>query len=138
MAIRFFSDGPSFELEGKRKISQWLKQVVAAEGKQIGNLNYVFVSDERILEINRQFLQHDYYTDIITFDGSNGNIVAGEMYIGIDTVRSNAEDYQSNFREELLRVMVHGVLHLCGHDDQTEEKRQQMRITETKYLKFWS
>jgi rRNA maturation RNase YbeY len=138
LAIRFFSDGVSFQPKNKRKISQGLKSVADREGKQIGNLSYVFVSDEKILEINNWFLQHDYYTDIITFDDSSENTISGEMYISIDTVRTNAEEYQTDFAEELLRVMIHGVLHLCGYDDKTEKDRQQMRAAETKYLNFWN
>ncbi len=138
MAVRFFSDGISFQLEGKRKITQWLKQVADEEGKKIGNLYYIFVGDEKILEINRQFLQHDYYTDIITFDDSAGDTLSGEMYISIDTVRSNSEDYQSDFRNELFRVIVHGVLHLCGYKDKTANEQKQMRAAEAKCLAFWN
>ena len=136
MAVRFFPDGVSFQLEGKRKISQWLKQVVASEGKKTGNLCYIFVSDEYILEMNTKYLQHDYYTDIITFDESTDNRISGEMYISIDTVRSNAEYYHVDFRNELLRVMVHGILHLCGYQDKTPKQRQEMRAIETKYMEF--
>ena len=134
MAIRFFSDGVSFQLESKRKISQWLKQVAAEEGKKTGSLCYVFVSDESIQEINKKYLQHDHETDIITFDHSTGNIISGDMYISIDTVRSNAQYYQVDFRNELLRVMVHGVLHLCGYQDKTTAGQQNMRAVEDKYL----
>jgi len=134
LAIRFFSDGVSFQLEGKRKISQWLKRVVAAEGKKIGNLCSIFVMDETILDINKKYLHHDDYTDIITFDDSTSDTVSGELYISIDTVRSNAKDYQVDFYNELLRVMVHGVLHLCGHKDKTADEQQEMRAAEDKYL----
>ena len=137
MAVRFFSDGVdevSFRPGGKQKISQWIKQVVAGEGKKTGNLCYIFVSDEYLLDMNRKYLQHDYYTDIITFDESTGNRISGEMYVSIDTVRSNAEYYHADFRNELLRVMVHGVLHLCGYQDKTTKQRQEMRAAETKYI----
>ncbi len=136
MAIRFFSDGVSFQPKNKRKISHRLKSVADREGKKIGTLCYVFVSDEKILEINKKFLQHDYYTDIITFDDSSESTISGEMYISIDTVRTNADEYQTDFAEELLRVMIHGVLHLCGYDDKTENEQQQMRAAEAKYLSF--
>ncbi len=134
MAIRFFSDNISFRLDGKRAISQWLKRVVAEEGKQCGDLNYIFVSNEKILEINQQFLQHDYYTDIITFENSTGNTISGEMYISIDSVQTNAKDYHVDFYNELLRVMVHGILHLCGYDDKMKNEQQRMRALETKYM----
>ena len=134
MAVRFFSDGVSFQPKNKRKISQWLKQVVAEEGKKIGTLCFIFVSDEYILEINKKYLQHDHYTDIITFDDSTGKSISGDMYISIDTVRSNATHYHVDFRNELLRVMVHGVLHLCGYQDKTTNGKRKMRATEAKYL----
>ena len=134
MAIRFFSDGISFQIEKKRKISQWLRQVAAGEEKKIRNLCYIFVSDEIILDINKKYLQHDYYTDIITFDDSSGNSISGEMYISIDTVKSNAKEYHTDFRNEFFRVMVHGLLHLCGYRDKTSDEKKQMRVTEDKYL----
>ena len=134
MAVRFFSDGVFFQLESKRKISQWLKQVAAKEGKKIGNLCYIFVSDEHLLEFNKKYLQHDHYTDIITFDDSTGNNISGDMYISVDTVRSNAKVYHVDFYNELLRVMVHGVLHLCGYRDKTKDEQQEMRAAEAQYL----
>ena len=134
MAVRYFNDGVSFQPEGKRKISQWLKQVAAKEGKKTGHLNFIFVSEEIILDINKKYLHHHHYTDVITFDQSAGNTVSGEMYISVDTVRSNAKAYRADFRNELLRVMVHGVLHLCGYKDQTASERRKMREKEDHYL----
>ena len=134
MAIRFFSDGVSFQPEDKRKISRRLRQVAAKEGKKTGDLLIIFVSDEIILDINRKFLQHDDYTDVITFDDSIGDTISGEMYISIHTVQSNANDYRVDFRDELLRVMLHGVLHLCGYKDTTTDEQQEMRAVEDKYL----
>ena len=134
MAIRFFYDGVSFLLKEKRKISHWLKQVATKEGKKTGLLLYIFVSDEIILDINKKYLQSDDYTDIISFDNSAGDTISGEMYISIDTVQSNAKEYQVDFRNELLRVMVHGVLHLCGYKDATVSEQQEMRAAEDKYL----
>jgi rRNA maturation RNase YbeY len=137
LATRFFSDGVSFQLEGKRKTSHWLKQVATKEEKKSGLLQYIFVSDEIILDINKKFLQQDDYTDIITFDNSTGNTVSGEMYISIETVQSNAKDYQVDFQNELLRVMVHGLLHLCGYKDATNSEQKEMRALEDKYLDEW-
>ena len=134
MAIRFFTDGVSFQPENKRKISHWLKQVAAKEGKKTGHLLYVFVSDEIIRDINKKYLQHDDDTDIITFDDSVDEVISGEMYICIDTVQSNAKYYQVDFHNELLRVILHGVLHLCGYKDATTDKQQEMRSMEDKYL----
>jgi len=137
LAIRFFSDGVSFQPENKRKITHWLKQVAAKEGKKTGQLRYVFVSDEIILDINKKYLQHHDYTDIITFDDSAGDTISGEMYISIDTVQLNAKDYQVDFRNEMLRVMVHGLLHLCGYRDITKGEQQEMRAAEDRYLDEW-
>ena len=134
MSIRFFSDGVSFEFEGKRNISHWLKLIIAKEGKKTGHLLFIFVSDKIILDLNRKYLKHNEYTDIITFDNSKGNTISGEMYISIDTVRQNAKDYQVDFRNELLRVMVHGTLHLCGYKDKTIDEQLEMRALEDKYL----
>jgi len=134
LAIRFFSDGVSFQPKDKRKIKHWLRQVAAKEGKKTGQLRYIFVSDEIILDINKKYLQHDDYTDIITFDDSTDETISGEMYVSIDTVRSNAKEYQVEFRNELLRVMVHGVLHLCGYRDTTTSEQQRIRKAEDKYL----
>jgi len=134
LAVRYFNDGVSFQPEGKRKISQWLKQVTARERKKTGHLNFIFVSEEIILDINKKYLHHHYYTDIITFDHSEGNVVSGDMYISVETVRTNAKKYCVDFRIEMLRVMVHGILHLCGYKDQTESDIQEMRDKEDQYL----
>jgi len=106
----------------------------AKEGKKIGQLRYVFVTDEIILDLNRQYLQHDDYTDIITFDDSAQDVVSGEMYVSVDTVRSNSVLYQTEFRNELLRVMLHGMLHLCGYRDATVDEQNEMRAAEDRHL----
>ena len=95
----------------------WLRRVVASHGRRLGEVNYVFCDDEEILEVNRRYLQHDYYTDIITFDYSGGDVLSGDLYISLDTVRSNAELFGRPYDEELHRVLVHGVLHLVGIND---------------------
>ena len=136
MAIRFYSDEVSFQPKNKHKISNWLKQAAASEEKKIGSLSYVFVSKNKILEINKKYLKHDYYTDIITFDNSTGDTISGEMYISVDTVKENAKDYQVDFSEELLRVMIHGMLHLCGYLDNNDVEQQKMREMETKYIRL--
>ena len=134
MAIRYFNDGISFQPEGKRKISNWLKQVATKEEKKAGHLNYIFVSKKIILDMNKKYLNHHHHTDIITFDNSSEDTVSGEMYICVDTVRSNANDYQVDFCNELHRVMLHGLLHLCGYKDITTYEQQEMRAAEDKYL----
>ena len=134
MTVRFFCDGLKFQIENKRKISNWLKKVASDEGKKASKLACVFVSEEIIIDLNYNYLKHNYPTDIITFDNSSGNTISGEMYISIDTVKANAIDYGVDFYNELLRVILHGVLHLCGHKDDTEGEKEQMRATENKYL----
>ena len=134
MKINFFSDGTAFRLKGKRAITVLIEHVAADEKKTIDSLCYVFVSDEMILELNQKYLKHDYCTDIITFDYSSGDIISGEMYISIDTVEENAQFYGVDFDTELLRVILHGVLHLCGYKDDSEAEQQEMRKIEDKYL----
>ena len=136
MNIRFFNDHISFELKEKRKIAKWLRSVAEEEKKTIANLSYIFVSDDIMIDINNKYLKHDYSTDIITFDYSLDDTVSGEMYISINTVKENAKDYKVNFYNELHRVIVHGLLHLCGHKDETEAEQKEMREKEDKYMKF--
>ena len=137
MTIRFFYDEVCFNLKKKRNIVSWLKKVASIENKTIDNLCYVFVSNEKILDMNKTYLQHDYFTDIITFDYSYADKISGEMYISIDTVEENAKEYSIDFRSELLRVILHGALHLCGYKDETEDEQIKMREIEDGYLKIY-
>lgn len=121
------------------KVEKWLQAVALTHGKKVGQLTYIFCDDEEILSVNRQFLQHDYYTDIITFDNTHGKVVSGDMFISLDTVRSNAatvshEDYQ----RELLRVIVHGLLHLCGINDKGPGEREIMENFENRALDLYN
>lgn len=116
------------------KVEIWLGEVAALYGKKIGNLNYLFCDDEEILKVNRQFLNHDYYTDIITFDYSYKNRVGGDLFISLETVRSNAKELDVEYHEELLRVIVHGLLHLCGIDDKGPGEREIMENKENEAL----
>lgn len=118
----------------KSIVRSWLTQVAERHGRRVGSLCYQFCGDERILEVNREFLQHDYYTDIITFDESRGERIAGDMLISLDTVKTNAELIGVSYAEELHRVLVHGVLHLCGYGDKTELEEQRMRQLEDEAL----
>lgn len=119
----------------RRHLSQWIKAVAAARGKKVGEVAYVFCSDEHILEVNRQYLHHDYFTDIITFDYSDGDSVAGDIFISLDTVRSNAALYSGGDAvRELHRVIIHGVLHLLGLKDKDPEDARQMRAAEDEAL----
>lgn len=128
--IRFYQKETNFDLQYKAIIKKWIKGVVEASGKKVGDVNIIFCNDPSILEINQQFLGHDYYTDIITFDYCEGNTVSGELYISVDTVEANAQEYNETFRNEIHRVIIHGILHLLGYDDHSEEDITQMREQE--------
>ncbi len=117
-----------------RKISAWVKAVAAAHGRRVGEVAYVFCNDEKILEVNRQYLQHDYYTDIITFDYSVGEVISGDLFISLDTVRSNAAGLGADYTDELHRVVIHGILHLCGINDKGPGEREIMEAEEDRAL----
>ena len=116
------------------EVSAWVRQVAKSYGKVVGDVNYIFVDDETMLDINRRFIGHDYYTDHIGFDYSQGDALSGDIYISLDTVRSNATLYGVTFDEELRRIIIHGLLHLCGLRDKTDEEQKQMRQAEDKAL----
>ena len=119
----------------KRETTQWIKAVAQTYGKRVGDIAYIFCSDERILEVNRQYLQHDYYTDIITFDYCEGNRLSGDLFISLDTVRTNAQQFAGgDYGRELHRVIIHGVLHLCGLDDKGPGERELMEQAEDRAL----
>lgn len=120
------------------KVEIWLGEVAANYSKKIRNLNYLFCDDNEILRVNREFLRHDYFTDIITFDYSGRDKVGGDLFISIDTVKSNAEELNVPFTQELLRVIVHGLLHLCGIDDKAPGEREIMENHENEALKLWN
>jgi len=132
--IRYFAEDISFNLKGRRKNSQWLKGVIEEESSRMGDINIIFCSDPYLLDVNKKYLSHDYYTDIITFDYCDDGIISGDLFISIDTVRDNASYYGASFDDELSRVMVHGVLHLLGYDDHSEEEQKVMRSKENYYL----
>lgn len=119
-----------------RKVEEWLIAVASIHGKLIGDLNYTFCNDERILEVNREFLNHDYYTDIITFDRSLRGVVRGDLFISLDTVGSNSESLSQDYNRELHRVIVHGLLHLCGINDKGPGEREIMEARENEALKL--
>ena len=128
--IRFFNKDIKFTLTDKLLLKKWIKEVVSSYGNRVGDINIILCDDPSILEINNQFLGHDYYTDIITFDYTEGDTINGELYISIDTVRANAEEYNQDFPDELHRVIIHGILHLCGLDDHCDEDIKEMRDAE--------
>ena len=120
----------------KRDTSAWLKQVAASYGRKIGEVGYMFVDDEKILEVNNEYLGHDYYTDIITFDYDEDDIINGDLVISLDTVKSNAELFGKTYEEELFRVIIHGILHLCGINDKGPGEREIMEAAENKALEM--
>lgn len=132
--IRFTSQDIDMPVLDERRISRWIRAVAADYGFSVGNINYIFCSDERELEVNREFLGHDYYTDVITFDYSTPSTLNGDIFISLDTVRSNAELVGTSFDNELLRILIHGVLHLTGQGDKTPETKAQMTAKEEKAL----
>lgn len=115
-------------------VRNWIRQVAALHGKSTGDVNFLFCDDEKIVEVNNQYLQHDYFTDIITFDYSYGNLITGDIFISTDTVNTNAIQFGSEFEHELHRVMIHGVLHLCGYGDSTPAEKEKMTELENQAL----
>ena len=124
--IRFENGDIEKPMLDERSVSRWIRAVAAEYGFAVGNVNYVFCSDEKELAVNRQFLGHDYYTDIITFDYTTGTTLNGDIFISLDTVRSNAESIGVPFEQELYRILIHGILHLTGQGDKTPETKEQM------------
>ena len=118
----------------KRDTSAWIRRVAASYGRRVGEVGYLFCDDEKILEVNREFLKHDYYTDIITFDYCEGDMLNGDIVISLDTVRSNAQQLGKDYSEELHRVIIHGILHLCGQNDKGPGERELMEAAEDKAL----
>ena len=118
----------------KRETTAWIKAVVASHKRRLGDIGYMFVDDEKILEVNREYLGHDYYTDVITFDYDEDDVVSGDIVISLDTVRSNAELFGKEYDDELHRVIIHGILHLCGINDKGPGEREIMEAAENKAL----
>ena len=135
--VRYYNDSCNYVLPAKRLTSAWLKSVAEQEGYTLGDVTYIFCSAERLLEMNRQFLGHDYFTDVITFDYSDRKgkrVVAGDIFIDVETVADNARIYGATKLHEMRRVVVHGLLHLCGQKDKTPRTERQMHRKEDKYL----
>lgn len=132
--ITYNTDGVKMPSIKKRENTAWVKAVAASYGKRVGEIAYIFVDDEKILEVNRQYLGHDYYTDIITFDYCEGDVISGDLFISLDTVRTNAEQVGATYEEELHRVIIHGILHLCGINDKGPGDREIMEAAEDKAL----
>lgn len=125
-----FHKETNFEIKQKTKYKSWIKTIIQYFEKRVGEINFIFCNDEYLLEINQKYLQHDTYTDIITFDYSEKDMISGDIFISIERVKENAEHYSKGFEEELHRVLAHGILHLCGFKDKTEKQSKQMRVME--------
>lgn len=137
MAIRFSNQGIKYNLKDKRKVGNWIKEVAKNHNKQVGELSIIFVSDEEILSINQQYLNHNYFTDIITFDYSFDRIIEGDIFISIDTVKTNSQKFRTDYGEELLRVIIHGVLHLIGFKDKNPKDKKEMTFNENLALNLF-
>lgn len=134
-SISYFTEDTTFQITQKRSLSSWIKQAILEEGYQLELLNFIFCSDNYLLSINKQYLDHDYFTDIITFGQSEDpSTIEGDIFISIDRVKENADIFNTQFSQELFRVMIHGVLHLCGYADHSSQEKEQMRNKETYYL----
>lgn len=128
--INFFSEDIQFELENESKISNWIKSIIQENNKQLTTLNFILTSDEEVHRINKEYLQHDTYTDIITFPMSEEAVIEGDIFVSIDRIKDNAKKLSVTFENELHRVLIHGVLHLIGFDDKTPELKKEMRKAE--------
>lgn len=132
--ITYQTEGIPMPKIQRRKLSTWIKQVTSGYGRKVGDIAYIFCNDDKILEVNQQYLNHDYYTDIITFDYDEDDTISGDIFISIDTVRSNAEERNISFMSELHRVIIHGILHLCGINDKGPGEREVMESSENRAL----
>lgn len=134
--VNYYFEDTDFVFKKRRECNAWLKAVAESEIKKLGSINIIFCSDNYILDINQKYLHHDYFTDIITFDYCEGKLLSGDLFISVDSVKENSITYNTEFAQELLRVIVHGLLHLIGYDDHTPEDQSQMRDKENYYLAF--
>lgn len=136
--VSYFFEETDFKFKNRRLNNAWLKTVAGSEVKKLGDINIIFCSDNYILDVNQRYLQHDYFTDIITFDYCEGDVLSGDMFISVDSVRENSLFYGTEFENELNRVIVHGLLHLIGYDDHTDDDIKTMREKENYYLEIRS
>jgi len=136
MGIKYFSEDVSIPKIGRRLTSEWIKKTIVAEEKSLGDIAFIFCSDAYLLEVNKKYLQHDYYTDIITFDYVENEIISGDIFISVDRVKENASEYNTSFENELNRILIHGVLHLLGYKDKSEKDKSLMTEKENIYLKI--
>lgn len=131
----FFEDIDPIEIDSKT--NEWLEKLIVLEGKKVGKINYIFLSDDGLLKVNRDFLQHDYYTDVITFDYVKGKKISADIFVSLPRISENAISHSKDFKSELHRVLAHGLLHLCGYKDKTEDEITEMRSKEDFYLNIY-
>lgn len=132
--ISYYFQDTDFKFRDRRRTNEWLKLTAESEIRRIGNISIIFCSDNYVLDINQKYLQHDYFTDIITFDYCEGDRLSGDLFISVDSVRENSVEFGTEFKDELNRVIIHGLLHLVGYDDHTEKDIKLMRSKENYYL----
>jgi len=137
VAILFLEKAPGFSLKNKRKLKKWICRTIEAEKRICGDISFVFEQDEEVYRVNLEYLQHDWYTDVISFDYNKGKKVNGDIIISVDRIKENAGKFGVTAREEMRRVMIHGVLHLLGYEDHSKEEREKMTGLENKYLALW-
>jgi len=136
LAILFYVQDITYKLSGKRKIKEWIKQVISLNHKKYGEINIILTGDKKLLELNKSHLNRNYYTDIITFDYSVKNKISGDLFISIERIKENSDKYRINIDKELKRVIIHGILHLLGYRDKSKQEKDKMRMIEDRYLKI--
>jgi rRNA maturation RNase YbeY len=135
LKLRIFYDESKYRLKSSKKILRLIERVIRNENKIPGDLNFIITNDKELIKINREFLKHNYFTDVIAFENNDEKIINGEVYLSIDTVKRNAYNYKVSLREEVIRVIIHGTLHLCGYGDKKKEEKEEMNKIENKWLK---
>jgi len=134
MSINFFNEDVSLPKLKKRKLISWIKNVIQSEGKKVGQVSFIFCSDDYLLEVNKKYLDHDYYTDIITFDYVEENVIQGDIFISVDRVKENSVTFRTIFEDEIHRILIHGILHLLGYKDKLKKDKHLMTTKEDYYL----
>jgi rRNA maturation RNase YbeY len=138
MSIQYFNEDIAFPKVKKRITSSWIKQVIFLEEKRVGDISFIFCSDEYLLDVNRKYLNHDYFTDIITFDDVEGDVINGDIFISVDRVKENSNEFATSFDDEVHRILIHGVLHLLGYKDKAKKDKNLMTEKEDFYLKLFN
>jgi rRNA maturation RNase YbeY len=138
MSIQYFNEDIAFPKVKKRITSSWIKQVIFLEEKRVGDISFIFCSDEYLLDVNRKYLNHDYFTDIITFDDVEGDVINGDIFISVDRVKENSNEFATSFDDEVHRILIHGVLHLLGYKDKAKKDKNLMTEKEDLYLKLFN